>query len=321
MSLVLSRYAAALALGAGLGVLASSAWTDEPGDAAGHAHHRPDPAQGSALAQLSIRPHAGERVALSFTLTGPSGAPIGEVLPHHARKLHVFIVSDDMEVIGHIHPQDFGRRVEGGRATVHFTFPRPGRYLVAADFMTRSGPGASHFVVQVAGEESGVQPDLAAPKLAVPRLAVVELAPGDRATDPVLLTAPAPADGYEVSLVRPSRIEAGEPAGFTYRIALDGRPVTELRPYLEAPLHLAVVKEDLTHFVHEHGAVGGEPAAAHAHHSGSHDQGQPGYEGPATFGPALAARLSFPEPGRYFLFGQAAHGDRLLVSRFAVEVR
>jgi hypothetical protein len=123
-------------------------------------------------------------------------------------------------------------------------------------------------------------------------------------------------DGYAVSLQRPDTIKAGEPVSLVYRFTEDGAPVTDLRPYLEAPLHLAVVKKDLSQFQHEHGTVPGEEHAGRsAHASGHDDHASHTHEGPSAFGPEVTATLSFPESGTYHLFGQAAHGDRLLITR------
>lgn len=316
MSSGLTRDAAALAFGVGLALLTSGAWAEGDHAAAGHTHLHAVSAHGAAQVDLAIRPHAGQWVALAFSLAGPAGEPVTNLVRHHARKLHVVVISADMAVIGHIHPADFDEPVANGRATVHFTFPRPGRYLVAADFMTQSGPGAAQFLVEVDGEGAS-----AALRPAVPGLAIIGMEPDDRAVDAILLDGAGGTAGYQVSLARPGRIVAGEPVGVTYRFALDGRPVADLRPYLDAPLHLAIVKADLTHFLHAHGSVAGEPVAGHDHAPDAPDHAEHGYDGPATFGPALTATLSFPEPGRYYLFGEAAHGDRLLVSRFPVEVR
>jgi hypothetical protein len=138
-----------------------------------------------------------------------------------------------------------------------------------------------------------------------------------------------------VALQRPDGIEAGDRVTFTYRFTKDGEAVTDLRPYLEAPMHLAVVREDLGLFLHEHGMLPGEDHgdvadradhADHGSHGGSGDDmnddghGHHGHEGPAEFGPEIRARFSFPEPGTYYLFAQAAHGSTLLISRIPVEV-
>ena len=288
-------------------------------DAHYHAHATAPGMAEVALRIVPERPRAGERTELTFTLAGGSGQPVQELMTHHDRKLHVLIVSDDMQVLGHIHPHDFREPIEDGEAKVFFTFPRAGRYLVAADFMTEAGPQAVQFLIDVAGSE---EPTAAAGKAAPPTLRIVELANDDRHTNPVVLPRAEETDGYAVSLQRPDTIKAGAPVSLVYRFTEDGAPVTDLRPYLDAPLHLAVVKEDLSQFQHEHGTVPGEEHAGSSGHGSGHDGHAPHpYEGPSAFGPEITATLSFPEPGTYYLFGQAAHGDRLLITRIPVEVR
>lgn len=105
--------------------------------------------------------------------------------------------------------------------------------------------------------------------------------------------------------------------------------VTDLRPFLDAALHLAVVKDDLSRFLHEHGEAAEPSAGSHATSSsqasgeGSHapDDHAHGHDTiPRLFVPNLQATVIFPEPGRYVLFAQAAHGDKMLVLRFPVSV-
>jgi hypothetical protein len=282
--------------------------------------HSPGETAEATLATQPETPRAGERTALAFTLADHSGAPLQDLGTHHGGKLHVIIVSADMQVLGHIHPHGFGEQIEAGEAKVFFTFPRPGRYLVAADFMTADGPHAQQFTVEVAG--SG---DAAAPgngPAAPPSIGIVTLEDGDRHTDPVLLQGTGEAGGYGVALQRPDKIEAGEPVTLTYRFTMNGAPVTNLRSYLDAPMHLAVVHDDLRHFLHEHGMLPVQAHVGHGSHemSGDNHHGHHGYQGPAEFGPEIIASLSFPEPGTYYLFSQAAHGDALLISRIPVNV-
>ncbi|HEX2257691.1 MAG TPA: hypothetical protein VHG92_13530 [Afifellaceae bacterium] len=303
-------------------------------DGHAHGHDAADDAKtdGHMAADIAMalepeQPTAGDRATLTFTVRDAAGEPLEELLTHHGRKLHVVIVGEDMAVLGHIHPADFDEPIEGSRSQVFFTFPRPGRYLIAADIMTEAGPHAEQFPVEVAGEAK----EQHAGSAAAPKVAVVEAEEGDRYTAPVVLDAADQAQGYEVSLARPHRVVAGESATFTFRVARGGAPVTDLRPYLDAALHLAVVKQDFGAFLHEHGTAGGAAAngghPSHGHGDGpegqahgSHGHGTHGYDGPAQFGPEMTATLAFPEPGRYTLFGQAAHGDKLLIARFPIEV-
>jgi hypothetical protein len=335
MSLI--RFARCPVLAISLAVLtgeaqAQAAGGGTPGHAPAHAHEHPHAPAGDAhdhehaaapgMAEASLRtvperPRAGARTELTFTLADGSGQPIQELMTHHARKLHVLIVSDDMQVLGHIHPHDFREPVEDGEAKVFFTFPRAGRYLIAMDFMTEEGAHSAHFSVKVAGSGEAAKPATGA---APPRIHLAKLGKDDHHTKPVVLHGRDHADGYAVSLQRPDAITAGEPVSLVYRFTEDGAPVTNLRPYLDAPLHLAVVKEDLSQFQHEHGTVPGEEHAGHSGHGpGGHASHT--YEGPSAFGPEVTATLNFPEPGIYYLFGQTAHGHRLLITRFPVEVR
>lgn len=297
--------------------------------------HTSETAEATLATQPEV-PRVGERTELAFTLTDGPGEPLQNLMTHHGRRVHVVIVSEDMQVLGHIHPHDYDEQIEAGEARVFFTFPRSSRYLVAADYMTTEGAHAEQFTIEVAG--SGASAAFDDGVTVPPSIGIVTLDEDDRYTDPVVLEGTEEVGGYGVALQRPDRIEAGEPVTLTYRFTMDGEPVTDLRPYLEAPLHLAVVRDDLGQFLHEHGMVTSEDHAAHdeGHHAahgshddthGSHDEmcgehhhGHHGYQGPAEFGPEIMARFSFPEPGTYYLFSQAAHGDTLLISRIPIEV-
>jgi hypothetical protein len=283
-----------------------------------------DATQGNAapieatLGTLPADVRAGESAALRLELADPAGFPIQDLVTHHGRRLHVVIVSRDMQVFGHVHPQDFGAELVEGAAIVEFVFPRPGRYLVSVDAMTAAGPFAEHFTLAVAGDEA----ELASGEVLSPaRLVVVKVAEGDVYTAPVLLDRRAPTDGYEMSVSRPGTIRAGEEVTLTWRLTKDGVPITDLRLFLEAAMHLAVVKNDLGQFVHGHGVAKGiDTGYDHTHGTGGAEGDATGVPDIRYFGPEIIAAVTFPEPGRYYLFGQAAHGENLLISRIAVDV-
>lgn len=277
---------------------------------------------------------AGSRAELTFAFNNATGQPVEELLTHHARQLHVVIASEDMNVLGHIHPQDFGETIQGGLAKTYFTFPQAGRYVVAVDFMTAAqGSQDEQFVVEVKGTPgaSASEPEVS------PGLASVRLEAGDRYTEPAILHAVDEHQAYAVSLQQPEAIRAGEAASFDYRFTRNGEPLTELRPYLDAPLHLAVVKDDLTAFLHTHGTLPENKQTSHSGHRSAvaghgnmdtaHDKHGPAetehgvpHINPDPLGSEIEATVTFPEPGTYYLFAQAAHGDQLLISRFPVHV-
>lgn len=283
---------------------------------AGHEQLQADHADVSV--SLKLPPgglHAEERSQLVFSLEGSDGKPLQDLVEHHARMLHVVIVSEDMQVFGHVHPEDFGESVSAGETRVFFSFPQGGRYLVAADLVTDDGPHAAQFTVDVEGEEAVAQaPDTAAAL----SYRSFDLEDEDRYTAPVLMPEAQQDEGeYGVSLLKPAAVRAGEEVTLTYRLTRDGASVTELRPYLDAAMHVAVVKDDLTTFLHEHGTA---PGVSHINGHGHGHHRDRGDATAASFGPQIAVTLSFPEPGRYHLFGQNVHGDEIIVSRFAVDV-
>jgi len=270
------------------------------------------------LTAVPERPQVGVATTLRFALTDDDGLPIENLMTHHDRKLHVVLVSEDMQVFGHIHPEDFDEPIGNGEASVHFTFPRAGRYLAAADLATETGSYAEQFILTVEGDTA--VPESAASASA--SLVVVEADEGDSYTAPVVLDAPGPTGGYELSVARPGTITAGAPATFTWRLTKDGKPITDLRPFLAAAMHLAVVKDDFGHFVHAHGTAKGLGTGYdHVHGASSADDDSPEPGDLVYFGPEIVATVTFPEPGRYFLFGQAAHGETLLITRLPIDVR
>lgn len=305
----------------------------QPSDGIGHQHlhghvdvaHLSSSGGSAPDIGLTIRPEpfqVGERAILTFLLRRADGEPLdAQLLTHHARKVHVVIVGEDMTTFGHVHPQDFDEPIVDGRATVRFDFPHGGRYLVAADIMTEDGPHSETFILEVAGARH-------AEKTTTPRLSVVEIGEGDRYTASISFNDAGSTDGYEISTLGNAPVRAGVPVRFSWAVESEGRPVTDLRPFLDSALHLAVVKDDLSRFLHEHGeaaepsagsrATSSQASGVQSHAPDDHAQGHDTI--PRSFGPNLQATVFFPEPGRYVLFAQAAHGDKMLVLRLPVLV-
>ena len=88
-----------------------------------------------------------------------------------------------------------------------------------------------------------------------------------------------------------------------------------MQPYLGAPMHIAIVKEDLTNFIHTHAIVSDKmPMIGHSMMDMGH------IDVPAHFGPRLMAQLIFPEKGLYQIFGEFKHNGKVIVTNFMAEV-
>lgn len=108
--------------------------------------------------------------------------------------------------------------------------------------------------------------------------------PGAGATEAAPLPAPATStrvDGYTVSLT--GTLSAGQEAPLTITITKNGRPVTDLQPYLNTYAHVTAIHQ-------------GDLAFAHLHPEGtpSGDHG----------GPTLTVHAQLPAPGKYRMFIQ-----------------
>jgi hypothetical protein len=118
---------------------------------------------------------------------------------------------------------------------------------------------------------------------------------------------------YHVTFtISPKIIKAGRETTLRYLIRKNERPVTDLEPYLCAPMHLAVVLADLKQFIHAHGDIPGEPHSAMGHmHTGP----------PERFGPEIEAVVVFPVKGVYKIFSQVEHQGKVILFDFMVNVQ
>jgi hypothetical protein len=119
--------------------------------------------------------------------------------------------------------------------------------------------------------------------------------PGDFAPQPLPAVArTARAESYDVDLDQ-QELRAGAETTLRFRIGRSGTPVEGLQPYLGAAGHLVAIREDDLAYLHVHPVEG---SAADR----------------IEFG------VDFAEPGRYVLFLQFKHENRVRTARFTVEV-
>ena len=275
---------------------------------------------------------AGMPVMLTFHLTDANGEPISDLMVHHDRVLHVLVVGENLQIIGHIHPEDFESRdimaeLEG-KYTVHFTFPAAGKYILAVDVMTADAEFAEYVYVDVKGEErlAAMMPDFRREKVIVGYTDEGS----DRYTKAVFLNDEERTPIYHVKMEVPEQIKAGEMIHITYHFSRNGEPLTDLVPFLGAPMHFAIVSTRLDGVVHTHGTVPGSedtnkmmvkdlhtghkmkkaPTTGHQHYGST----------PEKFGPTVMLMTTFPEAGVYQIFGQLKHVDQILWPSFMVEV-
>ena len=179
--------------------------------------YRLDSAQGSLA--------AGRPAAYRFTVTGPDHRPVTAFEVDQTKRLHFYAIRSDLTGFQHIHPA----MAADGTWTADLAALTPGSWRLFATFTPGSGPGkGTAFVLSRA--------------LTVPGPATVTPLPAAGTATTV--------DGYTVTVG--GELTAGMEHPLTVTVTRDGRPVTDLRPYLDSYAHLTAFHEGDTAFAHLH---------------------------------------------------------------------
>ena len=236
--------------------------------------------------------NAKDTATLMFKFEDAGGKPL-KLKIGHEKLVHVIVINEDFSIFFHVHPEDSilttNDMKNGGIYTINYTFSKAGKYLIGADFAADNQEYSKIFYVDVAGNKI---------KLIAKNLSRQEIF-----------------GGYIVNLSLPQKIAAGKETTLLYHFAKDNKPLTEMEPYLGAPMHIAIIKDDLTGFIHTHAMIPDNmPMMNHAMADMSH-MGLLEH-----FGPDLMAHVTFPEKGFYIIFGEFKHNDKAVVTKFRVEV-
>jgi hypothetical protein len=202
----------------------------------------------------------------------------------HDKRYHLFVVSHDMTVFQHLHPD----QQSDGSWSVETTLPKRGAYRVVSDFLPTGGAPqllsrtlvTADFDGDLRSQDAHLEPDLALRKTVGP------------------LTAELKFD--------PPRLVAGQYGHleFTLSDSKTGEPVTNLEPYLGAFGHAFILSEDLRNSVHSHPP-----------------EWRDGREIASGFGgPTVLFEGYMPLPGRYRIWTQFLRRGELTTIPFTFEV-
>ncbi|MET9983890.1 hypothetical protein [Streptomyces rochei] len=226
--------------------------------------------KGYTLDLATPRVTAGQKAELRFTVRDADGDAVTAYQREHDKEMHLIVVSRDLVTYRHLHPT----RAADGTWSTPVDLPGAGGYRVFADF-TPAGKDARNLTLGA---------DLAA----------------SGRYEPARLPAPdrtATTDGYQVALS--GSLRPGEPGELTLRVSRDGKPVTDLQPYLGAYGHLVALRS-------------GDLAYLHVH-----PNGEPG-DGTTEPGPAISFTATAPSTGTYRLFLDFKHEGEVRTAAFTV---
>ena len=225
---------------------------------------------GYRLTLLTPRPVAGPTTQIRLLITGPDERPVTSYELAHGKQLHLIVVRRDLASFQHLHPV---LDPSTGVWTTTMDTSDAGTYRVFADVVPTGHDGLT------------LGTDLAVPGSFQPE----PPATSERRTVQV--------DGYEVSLS--GDVRAGQTGTVTATVTKDGRPVTDLDPYLEAYGHLVALRQSDLAYLHVH------------------PDGHPG-DGTTPAGPTIDFAVDVPTSGVYRLFLDFQHGGVVRTAPFVI---
>src|SRR5918994_2682516 len=212
---------------------------------------------------------AAKPTMYAFRITGPNGKPVTDYTPTHDKDLHLIVVRRDLAGFEHVHP----RLGADGTWQVPLSLAAgAGTYRVFADFAPAAGDG----------EALTLGTDL--------------VVAGDQRPTPL----PEPSrtttvDGYTVTL--DGSLASGQSSPLTLIVSKDGRPVTDLQPYLAAYGHLVALRQGDLAYLHVHPEVA------------------PG-DGKTRPGPGIKFYAEVPTDGTYRLYLDFKHQGTVHTAEF-----
>jgi hypothetical protein len=225
---------------------------------------------GYTLDLTEDRARAAKDVPLRFRILDGTGAPVTRYVEKHEKLLHLIVVRSDLARFQHVHPV----LESDGTWRVPVDLSRAGDYRVFADFTPSGGPALTLGANLHVGGEYDPQP--------LPPVAATTVV-----------------DGYTVTLSGTPK--ATEPSMLTLAVSRNGKPVTDLQPYLGAYGHLVALRAADLGYLHVHPM--GEPR-----------------DGSTAPGPEIGFHATFPSGGNYRLFLDFQHAGVVRTAEFTVSV-
>jgi hypothetical protein len=264
---------------------------------------------GGSLLRLHLEnPNASEPTR--FRSEQPDRIRLDDLIPDHGHIMHLFIVHmPDMKAFWHLHPD----QVQTGDFAVNLPIMPEGQYKLYADIVHHTGfPETQVATVNLSavageplsGDDSGAF-DLTSTDKVAP------LSGGYRM---VWESDTLPGPNGERRVI--PKLQAGQPYWFRFRVeGKDGKPATDLEPYMGMAGHAVFLSTDGNVFAHVHPAGSVSMAAVSLAEGRNPKAAMENMEHSAP-----AAEVSFPygfpQPGEYRIFVQVKRAGKVETAEF-----
>ena len=191
-----------------------------------HFYHETDRVkQGLSVDIFVGQPRANQPVTLRFFVhQKPRNVPVDQLQIEHERFIHVIGVRQDLKEFFHLHPV----KVSPGMWEVSHTFAEAGNYKIWTDVKSR-----------------GISYSFGHPLLSV-------VANGANDTKTSTSEERAAKSPYQVTFKHSEPLAAGRTNQLQFLIRDPSGNTVETENYLGAPMHLVIVKDDLSVYLHAH---------------------------------------------------------------------
>jgi len=262
--------------------------------------------EGSLLRLHLENPNASEPTR--FRSEQPDRIRLDDLIPDHGHLMHLFIVRmPDMKAFWHLHPD----QTQPGDFAVNLPSMPEGQYKLYADIVHHTG-----------------FPETQVATVDLPAVTGGALSGDDSGSFNLSLGGIAPlSGGYRMvweNNIPPGPIgergefpkfKAGEPYWFRFRVEdKDGKPASDLEPYMGMAGHAVFMSTDGNVFAHVHPAGSVSMAAVNLAEGRSARAGmEMNHESPS---PEVSFPYGFPKPGEYRIFVQIKRAGKVETGEF-----
>jgi hypothetical protein len=237
-----------------------------------------------------------------FRTEQPDRIRLDDLIPDHGHLMHLFIVRmPDMKAFWHLHPD----QTQPGDFAVNLPIMPEGQYKLYADIVHHTGfPETQVATVNL--------PAVTGEALTGDDSGSFDLAPADRVAQL--------SGGYRMVWQRDERpFKANQPYWFRFRVEdKDGKPATDLEPYMGMAAHAVFLSTDGNVFAHVHPAGSVSMAAVNLAEGRSTMAGMESMDHPSPSA-EISFPYGFPKPGDYRIFVQIKRAGKIETGEFVAK--